>query len=102
MKRSTSIFPVLSMYVDYDKRANDLVHSQSLYVPAPLLLRRTVQKSLHERAFYYQRSDTNIYLGCQLLGVDLTHKLFDQKIIPVEPELELIVEGENQYYQIQN
>ena len=59
MKRSTPIFQVPPVYIDCDKRAHDLVRTQSLYVPAPPLLRRIVQKSLHESALYHHRSDTN-------------------------------------------
>ena len=37
-----------SMCMLTDKRADDLVRTHSLYVPAPPLLRRIVQNSLHE------------------------------------------------------
>ncbi len=47
------------MYVDCDKRAYDLVCTQSLYILAPSLLRRRVQKSLHESALSHHNSDTN-------------------------------------------
>ena len=45
--------------VDCDKRAYDLVRTQSLYVPVPSLLRKGAQKSLYESALHYHRSGTN-------------------------------------------
>ena len=59
MKKSTPIFQVPQVYIDCDKRAHDLVRTESLYVPAPPLLRRIVQKSLYEIALYHHCSDTN-------------------------------------------
>ncbi len=58
MKKSTPIFQVPQVYIDLDKRANDEVCTQSLYLPPPPLLRRMVQKSLHPSAFYHHCSDT--------------------------------------------
>ena len=50
MEKSNPIFQVPQVYIDCDKQAYDLVRTQSLYLPARLLLRGMVQKSLHESA----------------------------------------------------